>query len=131
MKSAIIEVTVNKPFEEAMNILRTNIVSNGFIVLHEINTTEILSKQGIKIDELRQLLFFHPNYMKDLLDIDPLLVNEVPLKFVIRSINQSETSISISNPKESMRDYKGAEDLSALLLEKIHLILRACLNLVS
>ncbi len=123
MKSAIIEVTVNRPFEEVMNTLRANIVSNGFMVLHEINTTEILSKQGIIIDDLRQLLFFHPSYMKDVLNVDPLLVNEVPLKFVVRSLNRNETNISIASPLESMSDYLGAEAIAAKLLEKILLIL--------
>jgi uncharacterized protein (DUF302 family) len=123
MRSSIIEIAVKKPFDEAINALKANIVANGFLILHEINTTEILSKHGIKINELRQLLFFHPNYMKDVLQIDPLLVNEVPLKFVIRSIKHNETSISISNPLQSMSDYKGTEALSTELLEKIMLII--------
>lgn len=123
MKSSIIEVAIKEPFDETLVKLSSNIVANGFMILHEINTTEILSKNGIKIDELRQVLFFHPSYMKDVLSIDYLLVNEVPLKFVIRSIKHNETSISISNPLESMSDYSGAEALSAKLLEKIMLIL--------
>jgi uncharacterized protein (DUF302 family) len=122
MRSAIIEIVIKKPFDELINILRTNIVASGFLIIHEINTTEILSKHGIKINELRQLLFFHPNHMKDVLSIDPLLVNEVPLKFVIRSINKKETSISIFNPLESMSDYKGSETLAHELLDKIMLI---------
>lgn len=123
MKSSIIEVAVYKSFEETINTLKSNIVTNGFLVLHEINTTEILSKHGIKIAELRQLLFFHPDFMNDVLKIDHLLVNEVPLKFVIRSIDLNETCISISNPLETMSDYSGAETLAAKLLEKIMLIL--------
>jgi uncharacterized protein (DUF302 family) len=123
MRSAIIEVAVKKPFDEAINTLRANIIASGFLIIHEINTTEILSKHGIKINELRQLLFFHPNFMKDVLSIDPLLVNEVPLKFVIRSINKKETSISILNPIGSMSDYKGSENLATELLDKIMLII--------
>ncbi len=123
MKSSIIEVAVNKPFDEAINALRANIVTNGFMILHEINTTEILSKHGVQIGELRQVLFFHPNFMKDVLKIDNLLVNEVPLKFVVRSIKNNETSISITNPLDSMSDYYGAEALASKLLEKIMLIL--------
>ncbi|NVO10814.1 MAG: DUF302 domain-containing protein [Bacteroidales bacterium] len=123
MKSSIIEVTINKPFDEAINNLRSKITANGFLVLHEINTTEILSKHGIIIDELRQILFFHPKYMKDVLSIDPLLVNEVPLKIVVRSISGDKISLSIANPTESMSDYNNSQILSAELLEKINQIL--------
>ena len=123
MKSAIVEIVVNESFEDAINSLKKNIVAKGFLVLHEINTTEILLKHGIIIDELRQLLFFHPDYMVDVLKIDMLLVNEIPLKFVVRSINQNETSISFTNPLKSMSDYQNAEDLAIRLLEKVYLIL--------
>jgi len=123
VKSAIVEIVVNESFEDAINSLKKNIVAKGFLVLHEINTTEILLKHGIIIDELRQLLFFHPDYMVDVLKIDMLLVNEIPLKFVVRSINQNETSISFTNPLKSMSDYQNAEDLAIRLLEKVYLIL--------
>jgi len=123
MKSSIIEIAIKKPFDVTLGKLNANIIANGFMILHEINTTEILSRNGIKIEELRQVLFFHPSYMKDVLSIDYLLVNEVPLKFVIRSIKHNETSISILNPLESMKDYNGAEKLAVILLEKIMLIL--------
>lgn len=123
MKSSIIEVVMNKPFEEALGIIKMNIVSNGFLILNEINTTEILAKHGIQIGELKQLLFFHPTYMKDVLEIDPLLVNEVPLKFVVRSISHSDTSVSIQNPIKTMNDYKGADLLANKLLDKVQLIM--------
>lgn len=125
MKSAIIETTVSKPFDEVLETLRINIVSNGFLVLHEINTMEIMAKQGIKIDPLRQLLFFHPTYMESVLRIDPLMVNEVPLKIVVRAVSPEETSVSYPNPTETMHGYIGVEILAAELNEKVKRIVKS------
>lgn len=123
MKSSIIEVFVTKPFEVTLNELKAKIVANDFLLLHEINTKDIMAKQGIVIDELRQILFFHPNYMKQVLDIDPQLVNEVTLKIVLRSISLNETSISIPNPTLTMSDYVGSKELASELFKKIMSIL--------
>ena len=119
MKSAIEESIVMKPFDEVLATLRNNIVSNGFLVLHEINTMEILAKSGIEINPLRQILFFHPTYMKDILAIDPLMVNEVPLKIVVRFIDSTNTSVSFPNPTKNMLGYGGSESLAFELYGKL------------
>jgi uncharacterized protein (DUF302 family) len=52
-------------------------------VLHEIDPQALLRRGGIEIAPARQLLFFHPRYMKRLLDADPAAGLEAPLKFLI------------------------------------------------
>lgn len=122
MKVAIIETSLNKSFEEVLDSIRNNIVSNEFLLLHEINTQEILSKHGIKINQLKQLLFFHPSYMNNILKSDPLAVIEAPLKIVVREINKNETNISFSNPEINFQDYDCDKNMGIELLEKIKLI---------
>ncbi len=124
MKSAIIETIINKPFEQVLTAIRNNIVSNGFLLLHEINTQEILANHGIKINQLRQLLYFHPSYMTDVLKSDPLAVNEVPLKIVIREIENCKISISFPNPTINFSDYDCDKEIGLELLGKIKSILK-------
>ena len=123
MKSAIIEVSILKPFEEVLSVVRANIRAEGFLLLHEINTQEILANHGITIGELRQIFFFHPSYMVDILKNDPLAVNEVPLKLVIRSTTREETHLSFPNPVATMMDYNCDKALAVELLKKIRSIL--------
>ena len=124
MKSAIIEKIIEKPFEQVLTAIRSNIVSNGLLLLHEINTQEILAKHGIEIKPLRQILFFHPRYMSEILGGDPLAVNEAPMKIVIREIDTIQTSVSFPNPVISFSDYNCDKIMGIELLEKINSIIK-------
>ncbi len=45
-------------------LTKENILAEGFLILHEIDTQSIVSKHGIIIKPLKQILFFHPNYIQ-------------------------------------------------------------------
>lgn len=92
------------PFHVALETIIKRIQENGFLLLHEINTKEILQRSGIEIKELRQLLFFHPTYMKTLLEVDASKVIRVPLKIVVREIEKDETEITASIPSMIFED---------------------------
>ena len=64
MKKEIIERIVYSPFETVYTQLKENILAEGFLILHEIDTQSIVSKHGIIIKPLKQILFFHPNYIQ-------------------------------------------------------------------
>jgi uncharacterized protein (DUF302 family) len=125
MKAAIKESILDQPFSIVLSDVKRNILSNDFLLIHEINTKQILAAHHIIIPELRQLFFFHPRYMKEILASDPLAVNEVPLKIVIREIERDKTSISFPNPVVNLDDYKVNPDMARELLKKIQLI--ACM----
>ena len=63
MKKEIIERIVYSPFETVYTQLKENILAEGFLILHEIDTQSIVSKHGIIIKPLKQILFFHPKYL--------------------------------------------------------------------
>jgi len=69
--------------EAVVDALKAAIIAADVWVLHEINPQALLRRDGIEIEPARQLLFFHPRYMKRLLDADPAAVLEVPLKFAV------------------------------------------------
>jgi uncharacterized protein (DUF302 family) len=122
MKAAIKEFIVDRPFSIVLSDTKRNIILNDFLLIHEINTKQILAAHHIIIPELRQLFFFHPRYMKEILASDPLAVNEVPLKIVIREIEPDKTSISFPDPVVNLDDYNVNNDMASELLTKIQLI---------
>ncbi len=97
-------------FEETLRALRDNIVSADMMVLHEIDTQAIIAKAGVPSDGLRQLLYFHPRYMKRVLEANPAAVIEAPLKFVVR-----ETFFGVAvhriSPRFLFARYSGLEEL--------------------
>lgn len=121
MKTDNITVLLDRPFETALSQARTAITDNGFLLLHEINPQAILASQQIEIGPVRQLLFFHPVYMKQLLDQDPTAVIEVPLKLVLRATDKG-TTLSYFHPTTHFQGYEGLDTLGKELHVKVELI---------
>ncbi|TRX37279.1 DUF302 domain-containing protein [Flavobacterium sp. ZT3R18] len=128
MDMIYVERIVDKPFFEIIDLAKSAITKNGFLVLHEINTTEIMMKFDFEIKELRQLLFFHPEYMKLILEIDPSAVIKVPLKMVVREINENQTAIICTNPIDLFLGMERFHDLSLELSGSTTMILKDVIN---
>lgn len=123
MKSAIIEKEFKIPFDELYNTIRDNIVSNGFLVLHEIDTQKIVSTFEIKIRSLKQILFFHPKYIEKITAQDILAINEIPIKLVIAEKENGVVSVSFPNPTLNLSDYNLDQKIASELLERVTRIL--------
>ncbi len=119
----LIERVINTPFPQVHRALSDKIVAEGFLLLHEINTQHILASHGIPIPPLRQLLFFHPSYLKFILDTQPLAVLEAPLKVVLCEDELSRTRVTFLNPKSRFGNYDKLTDLGELLYDKMTRIL--------
>ena len=123
MKSTIEHRRYSIAFDEAYGMIKKRIVEEGFLLLHEINTQEIVAKYGVDIPALRQLLFFEPKYIAQIMDLDPLAINDIPMKIVLRDLEENGTSISFQDPTMSLSDYDLEETMCNELRERIHNIL--------
>ena len=74
MKATVLNKTLGYSFYETYTMLKKRIKQNGFLLLHEINTQNIVAKQGIIIPKLIQLLFFEPKYVGQIMENDPLAI---------------------------------------------------------
>jgi uncharacterized protein (DUF302 family) len=125
MKTNNITLVIPADFDTLLQAAREAILNNGFLLLHEINPQAILGSQGIVTGKIRQLLFFHPAYMKQLLDTAPAAVIEVPLKLVLQEVADRETMLSYFDPALHLQGYAGLEDLQEVLQVKVSTIIAA------
>ena len=91
--------------------------------LHEIDTQAIVAKHGVCIAPLRQLLFFHPKYIAEIMANDPLAINDIPLKLVLHQLDETTTQLSFKNPVDSLQDYGLKPEMAAELLKRVQGIL--------
>lgn len=84
LPSSNIQIASPHGFEQTVETLRGAIVAADMMILHEIDTQAIVRRGGIEISGVRQLLYFHPRWMKTVVETAPDAVIEAPLKFVIR-----------------------------------------------
>nr|WP_294944578.1 DUF302 domain-containing protein [uncultured Mucilaginibacter sp.] len=128
MKANNISFTRAVNFETALVSIRETIVKNGFIILYEIDPQKILADYGIETLKIRQVLFFHPDHMKELLDNDATAIIEAPLKFVIKEIDEAHVEVTTFDIKNHFSGYEGLETLSTKLEGKMQQIIGRILN---
>lgn len=123
MKTHVIHQTLPLPFGQLYGALKKRIVDHGFLLLHEIDTQAIVAKQGVTIPPLKQLLFFEPKYIAQIMANDPLAINDIPLKLVLHQLDDTTTQLSFKNPVHSLQDYKLDPEMAKELLERVNGIL--------
>lgn len=119
MKAHVEHQTLPLPFGQVYGTLKQRITEHGFLLLHEIDTQAIVAKHGITIPPLRQLLFFEPKYIAQIMANDPLAINDIPLKLVLQEIDAQTTQLSFKNPVGSLQDYGLDAAMAEELLERV------------
>lgn len=119
MKAHVEHQLLPLPFGQVYSTLKQRITDHGFLLLHEIDTQAIVAKQGIAIPPLRQLLFFEPKYIAQIMAGDPLAINDIPLKLVLQQVDANTTQLSFKNPVGSLQDYGLDPTMAAELLERV------------
>ena len=119
MKVSVQHIVVDVPFQEVYEILKKRIVEEGFLLLHEIDTQKIVSAHGVNIPALRQLLFFEPKYIEQIMQRDTLAINDIPMKLVLLDKDNKKTHISFQNPVKSLKEYELDADMLKELFERI------------
>ncbi|MCC7118227.1 MAG: DUF302 domain-containing protein [Anaerolineales bacterium] len=94
----LIRLTSKYNFDETVERLKKAIQTADFLVIHEIDTQQILERHGITIKGFKQLLYFHPSYMRNLLNNNPDLAIQVPLKFLIKEEMDGWVKVSYIKP---------------------------------
>ncbi len=85
----------------------------------------LLKRGGFEILPTRQLLFFHPRYMKRLLAIDPNALIEAPLKLVAMQMPDNTVSVRYSKVEIQFNRYNGFEELAEELAIVCKRLIRA------
>ncbi len=119
MKAHVSHQILPLPFGQVYETLKKRIVAHGFLLLHEIDTQAIVAKQGVAIPQLRQLLFFEPKYIAQIMGNDPLAINDIPLKLVLQEVDAQTTQLSFKNPVGSLQDYGLDPAMAAEMLERV------------
>ena len=119
MKAHVEHQTLPLPFGQVYGTLKQRITEHGFLLLHEIDTQAIVAKHGITIPPLRQLLFFEPKYIAQIMANDPLAINDIPLKLVLQEVDAHTTQMSFKNPVDSLQDYGLEPEMAEELLERV------------
>jgi uncharacterized peroxidase-related enzyme len=99
-------------FDATIGVLKQAIAAQDLLLIGEIDPRKILMSAGLSLRPARQLLFFHPRYMKRLLEADARAVSEVPLKIVVLESHDGSVVLRGPDVTRSFACYRGLDELA-------------------
>lgn len=109
-------------FDDTVQILKGSIEQQNLMVIHEIDAQKMLRMVGEQTKGMKQILFFHPRYMKAVKDANPHATIEPPLKIAVMERPDGKVMVRYIKPTYLFGRYGGLDEISKELesvVEKI------------
>lgn len=98
-------------FTETVDLLVGAIEEQNMMVVKEIDAQKMLRMANKKVGGMKQLLFFHPRYMKRIIETNALGTIEPPLKIAIMERPDGKVMVKYIKPSSLLGKYAGLSDL--------------------
>ncbi|MFQ6046097.1 MAG: DUF302 domain-containing protein [Gemmatimonadales bacterium] len=121
----LVTVSSTLGFDETVRALKQAIEGENLMVVHEINPQQMLRMVGVRTGGMRQILFFHPRYMKRILEANRNGGIEPPLKLLVMEAPNGSVMVRYHDPVHQLAAYEGLEDVATELRAVIERIVSA------
>ena len=109
-------------FSETLELLKGAIESQNLMVIHEVDAQKMLRMAGKEVKGMRQIFFFHPNYMRKVMEANSEAVIQIPLKMIVMESPDGKAMVRYWAPSTALKSYSGTEAIAKELdglVEKI------------
>ena len=111
----IVTVRSAHAFDETVDMLKSAIEEQNLMVIHEINPQQMLRMVGVRTGGMRQILFFHPRYMRQILETDRSAGIEPPLKVLAMEGPDGSVMVRYVDPEYQFGRYTGLDEIAVEL----------------
>ncbi len=115
-------------FETTLAMLKQAIEGENLMVVHEVNPQQMLRMVGMRVPGMRQIFFFHPRYMKQILAINRSGGIEPPLKLIVMERPNGRVMVRYHDPVHQFAPYPGLEEVATELRAVFETIVGAIRN---
>ncbi|MFQ5703463.1 MAG: DUF302 domain-containing protein [Gemmatimonadales bacterium] len=113
------EFLVTRPsaygFEETLTRVKQAIEAENLMVIHEINPQQMLRMVGMRTKGMRQILFFHPRFMRQIIEANRNGGIEPPLKILVMEAPNGKVMVRYENPVHQFAPYQGLDSIASEL----------------
>ena len=102
-------------FNATLATLKQAIEGENVMVVNEVNPQQMLRMVGVRTDGMRQIFFFHPRYMKQIIEANRNGGIEPPLKVLVMERPDGGVMVRYHDPVHQFAPYAGLEDVAAEL----------------
>ena len=111
----LVTVRSGLDFDATLKGLKQAIESENLMVIEEINPQQMLRMVGMRVDGMRQILFFHPRFMKQIVETNRNGGIEPPLKLLVMERPDGTVMVRYHDPVHQFGPYDGLEELASEL----------------
>ena len=111
----LVTVPSTQDFETTLATLKHAIESENLMVVHEVDAQQMLRMVSVRVGGMRQILFFHPRYMKRILEGNRNGGIEPPLKVLVMETPDGRVMVRYHDPVHQFAPYPGLEALATEL----------------
>jgi len=102
-------------FSDTVDLLKGAIEEQNLMVVHEIDAQRMLRMVDVQAGGMKQILFFHPRYMKRIMETNRNGGIAPPLKFIVMEMPNGRVMVRYERPTHLLEAYEGLEDLASEL----------------
>ncbi len=110
-------------FDDTVDILKGAIEQENLMVVHEIDAQRMLRMVEVQTGGMKQILFFHPRYMKRIIELNRHGAIVPPLKIAVMEMPNGRVMVRYDRPTHLFEAYDGLSELAAELEGVIQQIL--------
>lgn len=102
-------------FETTLALLKEAIEGENLMVVNEVNPQQMLRMVGMRVGGMRQIFFFHPRYMQQILQANRNGGIEPPLKLIVMERPDGGVMVRYHDPVHQFAPYDGLADVATEL----------------
>ena len=108
----LVTVRSAQDFDATVATLKQAIEGENLMVVQELDPQQMLRLVGMRIPGMRQILFFHPRYMKQILETNGNGGIEAPLKVIVMERPDGRVMVRYHDPTHQFAPYDGLEEIA-------------------
>ena len=115
-------------FSETVDILKGAIEEQNLMVIHVIDGQKMLRMAGKEVKGMKQIFYFHPRFMKKVMEANNAATIQIPLKFIAMEKPDGKVIVRYFMPSFLLNNYKGEEKISKELDDLVSKIVNEITN---
>jgi uncharacterized protein (DUF302 family) len=115
-------------FDDTVDILKGSMEQNNLMVVHELNAQKMLRMVNVRTKGMKQIMFFHPRFMKIIREINPHAIIEPPLKIAVMERPDGKVMIRYIKPTYLFGRYENLDDVGKELESLVMKIVASATN---
>lgn len=99
-------------FNDTVDMLKGAIEEQNLMVIQVVDAQKMLRMAGKKVKGMKQIFYFHPKYMKRVMEANKLATIQIPLKFIVMEKPDGKVVVRYFLPSKLLGSYKGEEKIA-------------------